>query len=329
MFFEDHASVDKGKQGFSSLGQDNLQVSREDQNGKEERGGFVDEEETDHSFSLTSFTADSDGVDPVDWSEQLQQLTRTERQCPDILPYPERFMHYATRRLAQREKEIKELIEKEKAATEAEDGLHRLLPFHPSDVMELEVQRVRFFITEFLRCRLRKIEALCTRLYYEGMIDLHEQRRQEGSTKRKPTGEVEDATGSTEDGEGSIFQQNEDTYSTALEPISFPLRKHLSKDEIIVADRLSLAMEKTVRGAGMNLLPESLQRLIPQRPYGEGLEILPSPQHETFVFAKAATDLGVVPFGEGADQEIRKDDLFLAPYYTFRPHVLDGSVSLL
>lgn len=329
MFFEDHVTLNEGRRGVTSIakGDEDFQGSSERRKGTGTRSSFEGDNRVEHSFFSSSNSADGDTLDQEDWLEELHKLTQTERQCPDILPYPESFMSHATRCLAQREKEIQDLVQKEKAATLSESGMRSLLPFFPSDVMELEMQRAYFFITEFLRCRLRKIEVLCTRLYFEGIADQEMQRWEESSLNGNRMEEVGKTSGLTGDGETFISTSKKHDMVQELIPLS--LRKHLSKNEVIVADRLALAMEKTVSHAGMHLLPTVLQRLIPQRPYGEGLEILPLPQHETFVFGKAAEELGIVPFGEGADQEIHEGDLFLVPYYTFRPYVLNRSVWLL
>lgn len=327
MFFEDHVGFDERGQGFTPppLRDSKFQDNRESHTTQESLVVSEIERKSDHNFSSASFNSETHEADIEDWMQQLQQLTQTERQCPDILPYPEKFMQYATLRLAQREKEIKDLVEKEKALTASEsEEMQRLLPFNPSDVMELEMQRTRFFITEFLRCRLRKIESFCVRLYYEGMLSRKEQHRKDGWEKEESTAVEEGVRNG-----GTSSQNNVDEYTQALNILPFSLRKHLSVSEVAVADRLALAMEKAVRHAGAHLLPEPLQRLIPQPPYGEGVEILPSPQHETYIFGKATTELGVVSFGEGADQEIHEGDLFLVPYYTFRPYVLSGAVRLL
>lgn len=327
MFFEGQVDFDERGQGFTvpSLRDSEFQDNRESRTTQESLEISEIERKSDHNFSSASFNAETDEADIGDWMQQLQQLTQTERQCPDILPYPEKFMRYATLRLAQRENEIKDLVEKEKMLTASEnEEMQRLLPFHPSDVMELELQRARFFITEFLRCRLRKIECFCVRLYYEGMIERKEKQREDGFEKEVST-EME---GVVRNG-GTSALSNVGEYTQALENLPFSLRQHLSESEVTVADRLALAMERAIKHAGAHLLPEPLQRLIPQPPYGEGVEILPSPQHETYIFGKATTELGVVSFGEGADQEIHEGDLFLVPYYTFRPYVLSGAVRLL
>lgn len=243
-----------------------------------------------------------------DWVQELAQLTETERRCPDLLPYPEDFIGYVTTSLQQRQVEISNLAAKEKELA-VQGETRSFLPFNHSDIMQLETQRARFFLTEFLRCRIQKIQVLCMTLYYEGLV---EQEEQSGETR------LPDET----DGPSQPVPKRK------MQQVHFPQRAHLSPNEAVVADRLAKALEQAVSKAGLHLVPDLLQRLIPSPPYGEGLEILPQSNPDMYVFAQAVLDLGIVSFGDGADQEIREGDLFLVPYRTFRPYVMNGSVRL-
>lgn len=231
----------------------------------------------------------------------LIEATENERHCPDILPYPTAIVESVVAHVAQRHVRISELSAQEKlaAATKAVS----LLPFKPSDIMALELQRILFFLCELLRCRLKKIETLCTTIYYEGQRELHEQRRQEGG------------------GDG-----NEET---EFPPIRTPQRVGLSGNERIVADRLATARHRAVLQAGLQSAPSPLHHLVPHPPHGEGLEILPEPELSTYVFGVALEDLGVVQVGEFAEQTINAGEIFLMPYRTFRPYVIAGRVRLL
>lgn len=238
-----------------------------------------------------------------DWFHRLASLTQCERQCPELLPYPTEQIQLLTAMIADREEEVLA-----KARQEAEEelsgaALRSLLPFKASDLMRLELQRIRFLLTEFVRCRIQKVEAMCMSLYYEGLV---ERQRQEN-----------------EDGELASAS------SSPLQPVALPQRDRLSAGEVIVADRIAIALEKAALHAGLHLFPEPLQRLIPQPPLAEGNEILPEPNLDAYVFGLAVKDLGLVQLAEGAEQVIQQGDIFLVPYRTFRPHVLQGTVKLL
>lgn len=255
------------------------------------------------------------------WVHELAQLTTTERQCPDILPYPETFIQRVMQRLNERQLEVAALVEREKESVSggASTGL---LPFQPSDIMQLEMQRARFFLTEFLRCRLHKIERLCQSIYYEGMVERQLQRRRESRARRGGGG----PSASQEGGEEALAGEWDEV---VLDPPPFPQRANLSPNEIVVADRLALLAKRAVSRAGLHLIPDTLQHLTPHLPEGEGMEVLPGPKLHTYVFGQATVELGVVPFGDGADQQIHEGDVFLVPYKTFRPYVMNGDVRLL
>eukprot|EP00796_Vickermania_ingenoplastis_P002306 gene2306-1443_t len=247
-----------------------------------------------------------------DWIHELALLTQMERHCPDILPYPAAFVGHVTALLAERQMDIER-----RAAQEREEATHmvNLLPLRPSDVMLLELQRARFFLTEFLRCRLRKIEVLCSAIYYEGLVERQQHRRAE-----REAGEEESSSPPS-----SPAELEERT----LVPPSFPQRSHLSPNEAVVADRLAASLRRAVLQAGLHLAPPALQHLLPQPEEAEGLEILPQPRMDTYVFGRATVDLGEVALGEEATQQIQQGDIFLVPYSAFRPYVLSGAVQLL
>lgn len=221
----------------------------------------------------------------------LIEATENERHAPDLLPYPGAVIDGVVRQVALRRSQVSALSEQEKAAAAAAPSATSLLPFRPSDIMGLELQRVQFFLCELLRCRLRKIEALCTSIYYEGC--------QEDGSSNTPTLSA------------SLLQ-----------------RGHLSPNERVVADRLATSKQKAVLQVGLQASPEPLQHLTPNPPMAEGLEILPTPNLNTYVFGVALEDLGVVQVAEYAEQTIEAGDIFLIPYRTFRPYVMAGQVRL-
>lgn len=266
------------------------------------------------------------------WIHELAQFTTTERQCPDILPYPELFIQRVMQQLNERQMQVAVLAEEEKQSASGGGASASLLPFQPSDIMQLELQRARFFLTELLRCRLHKIEKLCQSIYYEGIVERQLQRRRESRARRReaagsgasasqPDDEEQDAQGGADLGE--------EWDEVILEPPPFPQRANLSANEAAVADRLALSAARAVSRAGLHLIPESLQHLTPHLPDAEGLEMLPRPKLNTYVFGQATVELGVVPFGDGADQQIHEGEVFLVPYKTFRPYVMNGDVRLL
>ncbi|CCW59719.1 unnamed protein product [Phytomonas sp. EM1] len=243
--------------------------------------------------SVSSPIADEGNAPKVSASfvSSLVQATENERHCPDILLYPAALIDTAVGLIAHQQERVRQLSEAEKQASalESPDSMS-LLPFKPSDIMSLELQRLQFFLCELLRCRLRKIEAMCMSIYYEGLL--------EGGA---PPPEVE---------------------------IRSPQRGFLSHNERVVADRLAVASRQAALQAGLAGAPEPLQHLVPHPPDGEGGEVLPEPDLNTYVFGLALVDLGVVRVGEYAEQSIQSGDLFLMPYWTFRPYVRAGQVRL-
>ncbi|KAG8341056.1 putative DNA replication complex GINS protein SLD5 C terminus [Trypanosoma vivax] len=100
--------------------------------------------------------------------KSLIQATENERCSPDILPYPQAIIDSVVAQIAAQSEQISYLSSEEKQkAAESTTGVS-LLPFKPSDLMALEVQRTQFFLCELLRCRLRKIESLALTIFYEG-----------------------------------------------------------------------------------------------------------------------------------------------------------------
>lgn len=247
--------------------------------------------------SATAAAASS--VSDVQW---LIEATENERHCPDILPYPAAVVDTIVAHLAQQRTRIAQLARQEKE-TAARTQPISLLPFKPSDIMAVELQRIEFFLGELLRCRLKKIEAFCTLIHYEGQAEAYEQQQQQ--------------------------QQGTDKQGREFLPVQTPQRANLSANERVVADRLAMAKQRAVLQAGLQGAPEPLQHLEPHPPYGEGIEVLPEPDLDTYVFGVSLEDLGVVQVGEFAEQTIHAGEIFLMPYRTFRPYVLAGRVRLL
>ncbi|CCW67298.1 unnamed protein product [Phytomonas sp. Hart1] len=220
----------------------------------------------------------------------LVNATESERHCPDILRYPTALIDTAVGFIAHQQERVRQLLEAEKKASARElSDTVSLLPFKPSDIMSLELQRLQFFLCELLRCRLRKIEAMCMSIYYEGLL--------------------------------------EENHATEVE-VPSPQRGFLSHNERIVADRLAIASRKAALQVGLSGVPEALQHLLPHPPDGEGNEVLPEPDLNTYVFGIALVDLDMVRVGKNSEQSIQSNDLFLMPYSTFRPYVRAGQVRL-
>ncbi|RNF26537.1 GINS complex subunit 4 [Trypanosoma conorhini] len=215
--------------------------------------------------------------------KSIIQATENERCAPDILPYPEAVVDGVAAQIAAQNEQISRLSAQEKQQTAERAPGTSLLPFQPSDIMALEVQRAQFFLSELLRCRLRKIESLALSIFYEG-------------------------------------QANSDAPTQ--------LRERLSHNEIIVADRLAELVSKYVLQAGLQAAPTELQYLVPNPPYAEGVELLPVPDLDQYVFCVVLDDLGVVRLGEDAEQTVHAGEIFLVPYRAFRPYILDGRVRL-
>nr|CCD13516.1 unnamed protein product [Trypanosoma congolense IL3000] len=267
MFFEEHLDEALSREGSPVIGSghaaNSVNISV---------GGVVD-----NAFLLASRHATGDLL------KSLIQATENERCAPDILPYPEAVIDGVIAQMALQNEQIRLLSaeEKQKAATSS-TGIS-LLPFKPSDIMALEVQRAQFFLVELLRCRLRKIESLALTIHYESQ-----------SGANAPT----------------------------------HLRDHLSHNEVIVADRLAELITRCVRQAGLQSVPPELQQLVPNPPYAEGVEVLPLPDVDRYVFCVVLDDLGVVRLGEDAEQTVHAGEVFIVPYHTFRPYILEGRVRL-
>lgn len=217
----------------------------------------------------------------------LIEATENERHAPDILPYPKDLIDSCTVRLAEQQRVVRELADEERAEA-ARANQQSLLPFKPSDIMAIEIRRIQFFLTELLRCRVRKIQALSASLLHEGRCESDE----------------------------------------SLPRVRYPLRAHLSLNERIVADRVAEMTQRAVRWSGLHAAPEPLQLLTPNPPLAEGMEILPEPDMNAYVFAIALVDLGVVQLGDGIEQSIHAGELFLIPYASLRTQVIAGQVRL-
>ncbi|AAZ10514.1 hypothetical protein, conserved [Trypanosoma brucei brucei TREU927] len=231
----------------------------------------------DETFPFPSHAA------PGHLLKSLIQATENERCAPDILPYPEAIVDSVVAQIVAQNEQIRLLGTDERQKAAGSDSGVSLLPFKPSDIMALEVQRAQFFLCELLRCRLRKIEALALTINYES------QSGAEAHTQ---------------------------------------LREHLSHNEIVVADRLAELISKCVRQAGLQSAPSELQQLVPNAPYAEGNEVLPIPDIDHYVFCVVLDDLGVVRLGDDAEQTVHAGEVFIVPYRTFRPYILEGRVRL-
>ncbi|ORC93463.1 GINS complex subunit 4 [Trypanosoma theileri] len=206
----------------------------------------------------------------------LIQAAENERAAPDILPYPAAIVDGVAAQIAAQNAQIRN-------ANAEEARSSSLLPFRPSDLMALEVQRAQFFLAELLRQRLRKIEALAPAIAYEAQAGI-----------AAPT----------------------------------QLRSLLSHNEVIVADRLAELAGRCAKLAGLQAAPPELQHLVPHPPFAEGDEVLPRPDVDRYVFCVVLDDLGVVRLGDDAVQTVHAGEIFLVPYRSFRPYVLEGRVRL-
>lgn len=231
----------------------------------------------------------------------LMEATANERFSPELLPFPASTVNTVTGLLRTTQAGLLRRVEEEKRA-----ATRSLLPFRPSDIIALELQRIQFFLCELLRCRLRKIHQLCLALWYEGQVA---QQQEQQETAGDPSASA----------------------AAALPEVRVPQRRNLSPRELVVADRLAMCVHRAVLESGLQSAPPSLQHLVPHLPEAEGLEILPEPNLGAYVFGVALEDLGVVNLGEGmqdASRAISAGELFLTPYQNFRPFVMSGQVRL-
>lgn len=237
----------------------------------------------------------------------LMEATANERFSPEILPYPSSTVDTVTGLLRSSQQRLAQRVEAEKRG-----HTRSLLPFRPSDILSLELQRIQFFLCELLRCRLRKINQLCLSLWYEGQL-----------AQQHPA---------PDDDDGSNEARERGTATTSAWPeVRVPQRRNLSPSEVVVADRLAECVHRAALEAGLQAAPAALQHLVPHPLDAEGLEVLPEPNLGAYVFGVALEDLGVVNLGEGvqdASRAISAGELFLTPYHNFRPFVMSGQVRL-
>ncbi|KAG5474172.1 hypothetical protein CUR178_04284 [Leishmania enriettii] len=240
----------------------------------------------------------------------LMEATANERFSPEVLPYPASAIDTVVGFVHRAQERLEAMVAEEKR----EGAARSLLPFRPSDIMGLEMQRVQFFLCELLRCRLRKIEHLAMSIYYEGLVAAQSAEAQPGM----------------EQTDGSVAPPSASA-AAALPEVRVPQRQNLSPKEQWVADQLARSAHAALMESGLQSMPAPLQYLIPHPPEAEGLEILPEPDLGAYVFGVALEDLGVVNLGEGgqdASRAINAGELFLTPYHNFRPYIISGQVRL-
>ncbi|CAG9577967.1 conserved hypothetical protein [Leishmania major strain Friedlin] len=240
----------------------------------------------------------------------LIEATANERFSPEVLPYPATTISTVVHLIQRTQERVEAMVAEEKR----EGAARSLLPFRPSDIMGLEMQRIQFFLCELLRCRLRKIEHLATSIYYEGL------RAGQSSMPQSGLGQAD---------ETEAFSSA--SAAAALPEVRVPQRQNLSLKEKWVADRLAKSAHAALMASGLQSMPAALQYLVPYPSEAEGLEILPEPDLGAYVFGVALEDLGVVNLGEGgqdASRAINAGELFLTPYHNFRPYVMSGQVRL-
>lgn len=260
---------------------------------------FFEDDEVPNSalaFSAQSQDGHSGGAaaKPTTLVLELIYCTENERNCPTILPYPFDLIKRVTAQLIRHE-ESADALEKQEQDAARDGSATSLLPFRPSDVVRVEHQRVKFFLSELLRTRLSKIEELCTAIVYEKV---------EEDTVGVPT--MTPPSGSSSSG----------------------LRWALSPNELLVAEQLvKLRQDCMTRGA-LHQLPAPLQSLLPNLPHGEGTEILPVSDTDVYVFMLALEDLGVVQLAVDTTQDITAGEIFLLPYSVISHFVIEGRARL-
>jgi len=102
----------------------------------------------------------------------------------------------------------------------------------------------------------------------------------------------------------------------------------LSPNELAVALRLHDMRERYLENCGLSGVPSALRSLLPNPPVAEGPEILPHENVDAHVIVYILTDLGAVDLG-GERNEMNKGEMYLVPYRSIRPYVVDGRARLL
>lgn len=261
---------------------------------------FNDDELGTQQGGLLSSAPDASGLAAGGTGTAVMDLiyaTENERNCPTILPYPTALMDRVTALVAHHLHQADEIEQEEQRVAKESTEVLSLLPFRPAGIMQADLQRVKFFLSELLRTRLAKIEKLCSTIAHEGTSD-----------DFSIDGNVPLTPPSGGDGAG--------------------LRSALSANEIMLAEQLAALQKQCIYQGGLHLLPEPLQHLTPNPPHGEGPEILPSPNTSAYVFVLALVDLGVVSLDVDVEQEIRAGEIFLVPYKALAPFVVEGKARL-
>lgn len=229
---------------------------------------------------------------------ELVYATENERNAPTLMPYPQRLIDRMMTLVASKSAEADRLAVQEQE--EVAEGSTSLLPFHTSDILRLEIQRAQFFLSELMRTRIEKIEKLAPTIAYEKMRE----RSQPWSSLTPP------AQGSSESYLASSIHQN------------------LSENEAFFAERLFEMQQNCLLQGGLRLVPEPLQKLVPNLPHGEGEEILPRPNLNKRVFVLALENLGEVQLDSDLTQEVNAGEIFIVPYRSFQHFIADGRARL-
>eukprot|EP00758_Cryptobia_borreli_P005480 Tbor_TRINITY_DN4892_c2_g2::TRINITY_DN4892_c2_g2_i7::g.1393::m.1393 len=205
-----------------------------------------------------------------------------------------------------------------------------LLPFQPHDILRFECTRIEFLLSELLRVRLHKIQALCQRLYHY---------------------------------KSNNNNNNDDQYSSISSSAG---SERLSSKEVAMVEKLCELYEEALRQSpglqaithhhdqqegehhnGKYLLPggffsgyrvgarDGQLSTPPQLLVGSKDDvILPEPFQRKRVFVRVLEDLGNFEFGNaggvsGVSKALYGGDVVMAPFYLFEDYVAKHKVRLL
>lgn len=278
---------------------------------------------------------------------QLIYAMENERYAPSLLPYPNTLLFTVFRELASAIQHADQLEEAEKTASLNPEYLPSLLPFRPSDILRVEQQRLRFFVSELIRTRVRKIESLAMAIADEARV---------AAEDGQSTPVSDDATSSL------LGNHNHTASLSSVKTPLFPptplgsarsaggldpllslrgagaggvgesglssLRSLLSANELALADHFARLQHACCLQNGLQLAPEPLRYLVPNPPRAEGAEILPALREADHVLVLALEDLGSVALEENLLQPIQAGEVYLMRYEVVKPYVLSGRARL-
>ena len=242
-----------------------------------------------------SATRSDDGDGHANLIYQLIYAVENTHHSPTLLPYPQAVVDSITGLVVAQTKAVEDLVEVERQEQEQalQLGEATFLPFHRSDILKFELQRVQFLLCELLRSRLHLIDKLCFLI----------------------TDEVAGAAAAR----GGPQARTTTAFSELL-----------SSNELAIALRIAKMKHACMLSSGLRNAPEPLQHLVPNLPHGEGPEILPVVELGKHVCVYLLQDIaGPVELAPDVSETMSKGEIFLVPFASLSQFVADGRARLI